>query len=139
MEVGLTSMPICCFSFSCYFGGRNDAYNGHKTMQLHVLPRLIKAKIVSINFGMWMSRLGVDTFALVINYLNDYWIPQHVTIDLFKVHESTRLSMVGQLHFLLEKYNLMHHMITFVKDASINLTFMTTTLSSIVDCHPLKL
>jgi hypothetical protein len=47
--------------------------------------------------------------------------------------------MVGKLHFLLEKYNLMHHAITFVKDESSNLTFMTTTLGSIVDCHLLKL
>jgi len=43
------------------------------------------------------------------------------------------------LSVLLEKYNLMHHAITFVKDESSNLTFMTTTLGSIVDCHPLKL
>jgi hypothetical protein len=43
------------------------------------------------------------------------------------------------MHFLLEKYNIMHHMITFVKDESINLTSMTTTLGSIVDCHSLKL
>jgi hypothetical protein len=62
--------------------------------------------------------------------LNDYRTPQDVTIDLFEVHETTRLSMVGQLHFLLEKYNLMHHMINFVKDESNNLTFMTTTLGS---------
>jgi hypothetical protein len=50
-----------------------------------------------------MSKGGVDTFALVINYLNDYWIPQHVTIGLCEVHETTWLSMVGQLHSLLEK------------------------------------
>jgi len=50
-----------------------------------------------------MSRGGVDTFASVINFLNDYWIPQHVTIDLFEVHETTWLSMVGQLHSLFEK------------------------------------
>lgn len=104
-----------------------------------MLPRFVEAKIISINFDLWTSRRGVDTFALTINYLNDHWIPQHVTIDLFEVHETTRFSMVGQLHFLLEKYNLMHHMISFVKDESSNLTFMMTTLGSTVDCHPLKL
>ncbi len=62
----------------------------------------------------------------------------YVTFDLFEVHETTRLSMVGQFHFLLEKYNLMHHMITFLKNESNNLTFMMTTLGSITDCHPLK-
>jgi len=42
-----------------------------------------------------MSKGGVDTFALVFNYLNESWMPQHVTIGLFEVHEMTGLSMVG--------------------------------------------
>jgi hypothetical protein len=47
--------------------------------------------------------------------------------------------MANQLHSLLEKYDLMHCMITFVKDEGINLMSMATTLHSTVDCHPLKL
>jgi hypothetical protein len=82
-----------------------------------------------------MSRGGVDTFALVINYLNESLMPQHITIGLFEVHEMTRLSMVGQLHSLLEKYDLMHHMIAFVKDESNNLLFMATTLRSIANIN----
>jgi len=65
-------------------------------------------------------------------------MPQHVTIGLFEVHETTRLSMASQLCSLLEKYDLMHHMITFVKDEGINLMSMATTLCFVVDCHPLK-
>jgi len=57
----------------------------------------------------------MDTFALIINYLNDSWTPMHVTIGLFEVHETTWLSMAKQLHTLLEKYDLMHCVITFVK------------------------
>jgi len=64
-------------------------------MQLHVLPRLIKAITLSTSFDLWMSRGGVDTFALVINYLNESWMPQHVTIGLFEVHEIIGLSMVS--------------------------------------------
>jgi hypothetical protein len=64
-------------------------------MQLHVLPRLVKAITLSVNFDLWMSRGGMDTFALVINYLNGFWMPQHVTIGLFEVHEIIGLSMVG--------------------------------------------
>jgi hypothetical protein len=63
-----------------------------------------------------MSRGGVDTFALVINCLNESWMPQHVTIGLFEVHETIGLSMAGQLHSLLKKYDLMNYMIVFVKD-----------------------
>ncbi len=81
----------------------------------------------------------MDTFALVINYLNESWMPQYVTIGLFEVHETTRFSMANQLHSLLEKYDLMYHMITFVKDEGNNLMSMAKTLCSIVDCHLLKL
>jgi hypothetical protein len=86
-----------------------------------------------------MSRGCVDTFALVINYLNESWMPHHVTIGLFEVHETTRLSMINQLCSLLEKYDLMHCMIAFVKSEGNNLMSMATTLHSIVDCRPLKL
>jgi hypothetical protein len=46
-----------------------------KTMQLHVLPRLVEATTLSTSFDLWMSKGGVDTFALVINYLNESWMP----------------------------------------------------------------
>jgi hypothetical protein len=39
----------------------------------------------------------MDTFALIINYLNDYLTPMHATIGLFEVHETTWLSMAKQL------------------------------------------
>ncbi len=44
-------------------------------MQLHVLQRLAKATTLSISFDVWMSRGGVDTFALVIDYLNESLMP----------------------------------------------------------------
>jgi hypothetical protein len=47
--------------------------------------------------------------------------------------------MANQLHSLLEKYDLMHCMIVFVKDEGNNLMFIATTLRSIVDCRLLKL
>jgi hypothetical protein len=46
-----------------------------KFVQLHVLPRLAKATTLSASFDLWMSKGGVDTFALVINYLNESWMP----------------------------------------------------------------
>ncbi len=92
-----------------------------KTMQLHVLPELVKATTLSTSFDLWMFRGSVDTFALVINYLNESWMPQHVTIGLFEVHETIGLFVVGQMCSLFEKYDLMHRMIAFVKDENINL------------------
>jgi hypothetical protein len=63
----------------------------------------------------------------------------HVNVGLFEVHETTWFSMVDQLHTLLEKFDVMHYVIAFVKDQGSNLIFMTTTLHSIVDCQSLKL
>jgi hypothetical protein len=47
--------------------------------------------------------------------------------------------MANHLCSLLEKYDLMHRMIAFVKDEGNNLMSMATTLHSIVDFHLLKL
>jgi hypothetical protein len=46
-----------------------------KTMQLHVLLGLAKVTTLLISFDFWMSKGGMDTFALVINYLNESWMP----------------------------------------------------------------
>jgi hypothetical protein len=43
----------------------------------------------------------MDTFVLIIDYLNDSWTPMHVTISLFVFHEATWLSMAKQLRTLL--------------------------------------
>jgi hypothetical protein len=51
-------------------------------MNLHVLPRVETLIIVSVNFDLRMSRGVIDTFALVINYLDKAWTPRHITIGL---------------------------------------------------------
>ncbi len=86
-----------------------------------------------------MSRVRVDTFVIIINFLNEAWVPMHVTVGLFEVHKNSQQSMTIQLQSLLEKCGLLHIIIAFVKDESNNLTTMATTLQSIVECEPLKL
>ncbi len=63
----------------------------------------------------------------------------HVIVGLFNIHQTTWFSMVDQLRNLLEKFDLMHYVIAFMKDRGSNLLLMTTTLHFIVDCQPLKL
>jgi hypothetical protein len=36
-----------------------------------------------------MSRGGIDTFVLVINYLNEAWTPRHAIVGLFEMHETS--------------------------------------------------
>jgi hypothetical protein len=44
-----------------------------KIKQLYVLPALPKCHYVNISFDMWMSKVGLDVFALVIKFLRVYW------------------------------------------------------------------
>jgi hypothetical protein len=37
-----------------------------------------------------MSKGAHDVFALVINFLNEKWQPEHITIRLFEANETTR-------------------------------------------------
>ncbi len=39
------------------------------------------------NFDLCMSYGGVDTFALVINFQNDTWVPMYIIVGLFEMNE----------------------------------------------------
>ncbi len=110
-----------------------------KTLDQHVLPKLKTTTTILANFDLWMSHGNVNTFVLIINFLNEVWVLMHVTMGLFEVHETSKQSMAIQLQSLPEKYGLLHQVIAFVKDKGNNLIVMATTLQSIVDCEPLKL
>ncbi len=56
-------------------------------MDLHVLPNLEFTIIDFVNFNLWMSRGGIDTFALVINYLDEGQTPWHVIVELIEMDE----------------------------------------------------
>ncbi len=51
-----------------------------------MLPILTSTTTMFTSFDIWMSKGGVNTFTLVINYLNKIWMLVHVTIGLFEVH-----------------------------------------------------
>jgi hypothetical protein len=76
----------------------------------------------------------VDTFALVINFLNEYWNLIHVIVGLFEVDETIGKSMVVWLKSLLSKFGLMHCVIAFVKDEGNNLNTMATASCFIIIC-----
>jgi hypothetical protein len=59
-----------------------------KTMDHCVFPNLALAIVVFASFNLWTSYGEVDTFALVINFLNDNWVPLHISLGLFKVNET---------------------------------------------------
>ncbi len=86
-----------------------------------------------------MSRGGVDTFALVINYLDERWTPRHVIVGLFEVSKTTSNTMTLQLQTLSENFGLICRVIAFVEDEDNNLASMAITSWPIIDCDSLKL
>jgi hypothetical protein len=42
-----------------------------------------------------MSHVGHDTFAMVVNFLNDSWEPSHVTMGIFEVQNTTSATMAN--------------------------------------------
>jgi hypothetical protein len=82
-----------------------------------------------------MSKGGVDTFSLVMNYFTKAWECMYVTKRLFKVNETTDLCMAQQLQSLFDQIGAIHHVFVFVKDEVGNLVSMVATLCSIVNCE----
>jgi len=85
MDVGITPMSLCCVSFSFYFGKKNDYYNDFlkKTMNLHMLSNFASTTTMVTSFDLWMSK----GFAMVINYLNEFWTSMHDTTKLSMIYD----------------------------------------------------
>ena len=44
-----------------------------KTMERFVLPTLVSCATLAMTFDLWMLRMGVDTFCLVVNFIDSNW------------------------------------------------------------------
>jgi hypothetical protein len=78
--------------FSCEIGA--TFCNGHKDHGITCFATSRINIIMFTNFDVWMSRGGIDTFASVINYLDEAWTPRHDIIGLFEMHETSGDAMV---------------------------------------------
>ena len=77
-----------------------------KTMERYVLPEIASCATASITFDLWMSRVGFDTFALVVNFIDDCWKPRHVIISLFEVHDTSGVALAEIVKPLLDEFQL---------------------------------
>jgi len=75
-----------------------------------------------------------DTFALVMNFNDEHWVPKHVTIGLFKAPNTIGATIAELVKPLLGKFQLMDKAIAYVKDENFNLNTLATTLSSMITC-----
>jgi hypothetical protein len=56
-----------------------------KTKEKYISSTFESCNTCTISFDLWMSITGVDTFVLIVQFLNDKWEPCHVTIGLFEI------------------------------------------------------
>jgi hypothetical protein len=62
-----------------------------------------------------MSRGGIDTFVLIVHFLNDKWEPCHVTIRFFEIANKSRNAMPIQMNDVLAKHGLNTHFLHMSK------------------------
>jgi hypothetical protein len=94
-----------------------------KVMEQYLFATLAKTTIVSTTFDLWMSQGGFDMFVIIVNYINKKRETCHITIEFFKVHETSWATMAMQLRDLFTTwYKLLDKVITYVKDEGVNLT-----------------
>jgi hypothetical protein len=49
-----------------------------KTMDAYVLPTISICVIISDTFDLWMNQSGFNNFSLVVNFIDDAWVPKHI-------------------------------------------------------------
>ncbi len=86
-----------------------------------------------------MSKTGFDTFALVINFINDDQVPCHVIARLFEAPNTSGATLAIHVKSLLVENQLTSKIIVYVKDERINLNTLVSTFISIISCAPLQL
>jgi len=86
-----------------------------------------------------MYKTNFDMFVLMINFINDDWVPYHVIVRLFEALNTFGATLVEQMKYLLAKYELTSKIIIYVKDENTNLNTFTFAFASVVFCAPLQL
>jgi hypothetical protein len=90
-------------------------------------------------FDIWMSRVGYDTFLMVVNFVNIFWEPIHVIVRVFEVQNTIDETIKNQVKILLDSFGLLNKVITYVKNEGSNLNTLTNALKYVFSCSLLQL
>jgi hypothetical protein len=82
-----------------------------------------------------MSKTKFDTFAFVINFIDDDWVFHHVIVGMFEAPDTFGATLVEQMKFFLATYQLKKIVIIYVKDKGINLNMLASTLINVISCE----
>jgi len=88
-----------------------------------------------------MSRVGYNTFARVVNFIDDAWHSNHITIGFFEVQNISNAYMEKQMKVywgILDYWTRLLHMSMQAK-ALINLASLATIIALVISCFSLKL
>ncbi len=77
-------MSLCLFASHSQLAKEMLLTTITKCMDMHVLLKLKSVATISTPFDLWISIGGINTFALVINYLAKTWEPMHVTMGCLR-------------------------------------------------------
>jgi len=105
-----------------------------KTNKIYVIPTFAPCITCTCSFNLWVFRVGFDTFATIVNFINVSWEPCHVTIKVFWGNNITSVDMANQVKSLLDSFSLFDKIIAYVKDEGSNLNILTFALTFIVFC-----
>ncbi len=108
--------------FKCVFPSQKQLMNEHllamptKMMERYVLLAIAKCATTTTSFDIWMSKSRCDIFPLIINFIDDQWIPCHVIIALFKAKNTSSVVLAIEVKSLLLDFNFTNKIIPYVKD-----------------------
>lgn len=110
-----------------------------KTLEKYVVPSLAGCTTATVSFDLWMSCSEGAIYAVVVNFINDAWVPCNVTIGLLDTSSMSEAPIAVQLQDILSRYNLTSRIIAYINDEGSSLDIMTTALTSVVSCELLDL
>ncbi len=106
-------------------------------MDTYVIHALFSCVTTSVTFNLWMSQNGFDIFSLVVNFIDDAWVPKHVNVGLFETPNIANVILAEIVKPLFAKFQFTNKIVAYVKDKGSNLNTLVTTLSTIISCEPL--
>jgi hypothetical protein len=108
-------------------------------MEEYVLPSLTTCVTISITFDLWMSTTSFDTFAMVTNFVDNNWVPQHITISLFKMPNTFGVIFSKIVKLFLVQFQLADKVLVYIKDEGNNLNTFENVFSTTIRCKLLEL
>jgi hypothetical protein len=77
-----------------------------QTKERFILSTLKSCHSCTISFDIWISKAKMDTFVMIVHFLNDKWEPYHIIVDFFEIVDTLGNAMALQVNDVFAKYGL---------------------------------